>query len=94
MKAKLCSIFLCCGFLFSSVIVGNIETYYQSKMVVTEVNAITHTVTAVDNNGNLWSYTVEENDIPPYEGKEIICIMHNNHTSMIYDDIIVKVNYK
>lgn len=94
MKAKLISLAFFASLVLGGAIVGNIETYYHSQMVVTETDSTSHTVTLTDRKGNRWSYYIDSSDVPPIVGTEMVCTMHTNHTNTFYDDRIISVKVK
>ena len=66
------------------------ETYYPMAGVVVDVNYDTDIVT-IDSHSNLWEFKGTEDWCP---GDIAACIMSDNGTRTIYDDIIVDVRYQ
>ena len=64
--------------------------YYPMAGVVVDVNYDTDIVT-IDSHSNLWEFKGTEDWCP---GDIAACIMSDNGTRTIYDDIIVDVRYQ
>lgn len=62
---------------------------YPLSTVVECVNG--NKITAKDFNGNLWTFADNTEDW--YKGDICSLIMHDNYTSIIYDDTIIKAQY-
>ena len=63
---------------------------YPMTGVVTHVSRSTDTVTIQDSNSNLWQFTGAEDW---HKGDIASCLMDNNKTPEISDDIIIKAEY-
>lgn len=63
---------------------------YSQTYVVTNVDYTTDVVQMVDGNGNVWEFEGTEDWI---EGDFCSCIMYDNETPEIYDDIILTTRY-
>lgn len=63
---------------------------YPMTGIVTHVSHSTDTVTIQDSNSNLWQFTGAEDW---HKGDIASCLMNNNKTPEISDDIIVKAEY-
>lgn len=62
---------------------------YPLSTVIECVNG--NEITAKDFNGNLWTFTDNSGDW--FKGDICSLIMHDNYTSIIYDDEIIKAQY-
>lgn len=64
---------------------------YAKSGTVTKVNEFNNTVSFVDSMGEEWIFE----DCEDWEiGDHVACIMSNNATEIIYDDIIINVRYE
>lgn len=95
-KRKLFTVILTIAFSISTLFIGKAvqkATYnnhtYPLSTVVECVNG--NEVTAKDFNGNLWTFTDNTEDW--CKGDICSLIMHDNYTSIIYDDEIIKAQY-
>ncbi len=104
MKGKLATIIMgaLCALLFCGMGVGicrwlcgenpyRHHEKYAKTMRVCELDKETDTVTMVDSNGNLWEMGGCEDW---FVGDGCACIMDNNGTETIYDDVVVKATYE
>jgi hypothetical protein len=63
---------------------------YATSGVVTETDVVNDVVTIEDYNGNLFQFEgVEDYE----EGDIVSCIMYNNNTENITDDVIISCRY-
>lgn len=95
-KRKLLMATLTVTFSISALFIGRAvqkATYnnhtYPLSTVVECVNG--NEITAKDFNGNLWTFTDSTEDW--IKGDICSLIMHDNYTSIIYDDEIIKAQY-
>lgn len=95
-KQKLFTVAITIAFSMSALFIGRAvqkATYsnhtYPLSTVVECVNG--NKVTVKDFNGNLWTFTDNTEDW--YKGDICSLIMHDNYTSIIYDDTIIKAQY-
>lgn len=91
-KRKLLMAALTVTLSISTLFIGR-ATYnqhtYPLSTVIECVNG--NEITAKDFNGNLWTFTDNSEDW--YKGDICSLIMHDNYTSIIYDDTIIKAQY-
>lgn len=95
-KQKLFTVAITIAFSISALFIGRTvqkEIYsnhtYPLSTVVECVNG--NEVTTRDFNGNLWTFIDNTEDW--YKGDICSLIMHDNYTSIIYDDTIIKAQY-
>ena len=63
---------------------------YATSGVVTETDTVNDVVTIEDYNGNLFQFEgVEDYE----EGDIVSCVMYNNNTENITDDVIISCRY-
>ena len=84
------------SYILLAIGVEKVNTYYVKKDlypmtgVVTHVSCSTDTVTIQDSNSNLWQFTGAEDW---HKGDIASCLMDNNKTPEISDDVIIKAEY-
>ena len=67
-----------------------IGNFYPKTMVVTDLNYEQDTVTCIDSSGYIWEFYGTED----YTGHDMVsCIMYDNGTEAITDDMIISVQY-
>lgn len=73
-----------------SIFAAIILLIYATTGVVTETDTVNDVVTIEDYNGNLFQFEgVEDYE----EGDIVSCIMYNNNTEDITDDVIISCRY-
>ncbi len=80
------------GFVFAIAIIhiGQAPREYPMAGLVTEIDRESDTVVITEHNGNQWAFHgVEDYDI----GDLVACVMSNNGTVYVEDDIILNVRY-
>lgn len=81
---------LSAGWILFALTYHNNSHLYGMTAVVTHISEATDTVTIKDFNGNLWQFKGVED----WAVDDVVsCIMDNQHTALIKDDVIVKVQY-
>lgn len=84
------------SYILLAVGVYKVTTYsvennlYPMTGIVIHVSRSTDTVTIQDSNSNLWQFTGAEDW---HKGDIASCLMNNNKTPEISDDIIIKAEY-
>lgn len=87
MKKIITIIILMMGFIFGANRT-TFETNNNYLLQTTVISVSDDIITVIDNCGNLWEfYGAEDWKV----GDECICIMNNNNTNIITDDIIIEV---
>lgn len=95
-KRKLFTVTLTIAFSISALFIGRAvqkATYNNHTYPLSTVVECVHEneVTTRDFNGNLWTFTDDTEDW--VKGDICSLIMHDNYTSIIYDDEIIKAQY-
>jgi len=70
--------------------INNLQNYYSTCMIVTNLDYVNDLVTLTDWNGEMYAFTGCEDWLI---GDRCSVIMYNNTTESILDDIIIQVKY-
>ena len=85
------TLFIICSMIFCGWWFRSTEEYYAKSGVVTFVDRTEDRVCFTDNQGEIWEFESSDD----WEVDDLVaCVMNDNGTDEIFDDIVISVKYE